>query len=1287
MANDIFKRLPGRGKILYTGIDLRNPPDLQKPGRCPYLLNVTPDLLQGSIRPRSGISAYTVPLIGNTLPIHTIKRVNSELGGYAHMIGAGPYLRVSNTGGPFSIISPGFSGNPLSIVPFRPPNSPDSWAYVFDSLSSLKYGVNSQLTQNIGIFPPTNEPKTAIIQPLYKILDDTAVDTGWVASGSLSTVGSAARVSTTVFAVLYDAGPGGWGCIAPAGGGPWLTERSRVSVGGEYTTVEQVFAGFPATTVESVLYDIGPDATICTIVPTIPIQGITRNMLVQIGSNYTRVLSSTQGPDGLYSFRCSVAGATVGQTINIPTSFRCYTPSAHAVGAAILANSVSAIFALSGGAATGTGLLAKTVSLDLTQTNGRPLTTDDYMHVSILVDQPENVTEVHVLLDVDSATNDFNHNYFYYVLRQGDFTSSIYGGQTTLASSLNALTANIADLSSPTAEIESTGQSPYPAASIPNFSDPNADQLQSGAAAWLEATFHLSDLSRQGTDQTVGLQGVKAIGIAVYGTGSCILQIGGWYAGGTFGPDANYNSYGNQGIPVLYRYRYESLLTGAKSNPGPATRNGELPKRQATLVTVLASGDPQVDTIRIERNGGTFDTWREVAVVTNANQDVMDSTTESFASNAKSLELKQYPPFPVTDVLHKGTCNVSGTTVNRTSGDEFNPNWAEGSEIIINGQTYSLHSSPLTDSQMQIEQNIGALTGVQFQIPEATIMGQTLQFAWGPYDNRIFSCGDPFNPGRLYFTNSDNPDSAADDGYIDVTDPSEPLANGGVFEGANYVFSYQNLYRVEPTPGGVNPYQAAKLGSAYGIGAPWFFEMNRSPVIMFGGVDGVYGYSPQGGAESLTAEDLYPLFPHESIPGLPVSILGNSIYPPDYGQPGTLRISYADGQWFVDFATQNQGWKTFVYNRLSKGWVPYQYLIGSGSASGATLHYQEEGISNPGTLIGGADGQLYEVVPVPANYSQIPATDNGVPFPCVLLTSCDDQGETRAKKQYGDLIIDYAGLVGLTVFYNNLLASFTPSALSTVGERTQQIVNLGDNSQFYWNIACLFSWLSDVSEDIFEWQPSFIIKPEDTTYRPTDWMDAGSLNYKFVQGVRIHADTGGVNRTVQVQYDGGLVAATLTVNQNGELIVPYTFLPFKARMMRLVPQDPASWRLFRVDWVVNTEPDPVSYWVTQPTSFDLSGFGQLRDIQFAYAGNGIVSLVVDGTNYTLLTLPGSVSMTKQYIVPPALKGKVWQIFTTGTALQVYVKDCEFRVKSWGEDRFQSIRPIGEVTRDNGGARI
>ncbi len=1306
-----FTRVPG--KFAYSGMDIHHPPDLLPEGRCPLLFNLQPDLLAGALTVRPPIAALATT--AGTLPVHSIIRMNDlvpNVTPFARYVGTGPDLYFGSGAG-LTFLDTGFSGLPLAMVPYRPPMAPEPWLYTYDSNKQRRYKTDGTIA-NIGIQAPTAEPTLARVRPLYTIVENAAALGSWSGSGgSGGTASGGAIVSrlpatTTINAILYDSGSSGMCVISPtnpSGNFAWMTQGSMVTIAAaESVVIEQAFPSGMATTVSAIAYDVGSTG-LCTIVPAVPVPGIQRNMIVNLNSGtYVRVLSVTAGPDGSYSFRCSTGGTTIaaGQAIAVPPSFRCWTTGTRAAGNALTGSSIEFVYTptVMNGAMQDITQTGTITTLDLTQAGGRPIQNEDYMHISMLFDHPEWVTEIHVMLGMGVSPT-FANDYYYYVLRPGDFQSSITGmggvttQQATLQAQLEALATQISSTGTAEGVGENVAQPPYPIAEIPSTNAPQTAQLTEGANSWTEVMFKISDLTRVGSAPSLTLADVVKLGIYVSTSGGVVtMDFGGWWVGGGYGPDCNFNTYGNQDPEIQWRYRYRSSATGAKSTVSPETRNGEILRRQAVTVTAPVSPDAQADLVDWERRGGSNPDWHYIGTIA-PGFGFIDNITEAAAQIGDPLEVTTYQPWPVTDVPQGGQATVTGTHVVWSSGSKFNLRWLRGTEIVIGNNTYSLFAPPTSDTVLELAENVTPPAGSYFfLIPEATIEGQPIYGAWlDEANNRICAVGDPFNPGLMYYTNVDNPDGASDSGTAEITSPSEPLLNGFYAEGANYIFTSSSLYRVESTPGAVSPYAAYRLSGIEGLAGAWGFDYQRR-MLSWWGPDGIYAYAFGAAAENISAPDFLPLFPHEGqlgrqmIPGVPVSISGQTIFPPNYARDNFLRIGYNESFLYATYFNSNADVETLVYSFLLKGWRKDIYK------PQATMFVLEKGVEQPLVMVGAIDGQLY-------NITQNTAEDAGGTIDWAVLTRVTDAGDSRAVKQFGDLMLDYSGTFNIQVLWDNLLVSGVSAIVPAFTDRTHYLQDLftppdtNDTPLIHYNMACLLTGVG-CPVYLYEWQPSFLALPEITTSRVTDWQSGGALHYKFVQGIRIHANTFGLPKQVQVQYDGYQLGPVITVNFNGEQTQPFSFaVPFKCHMMRLVPLDDTPWDLFLdSEWVFEPEPEPANYWISQPTALGQSGYLHARELWMPYAAPGagsVVSVIVDGgAPVTLASLAASVSPSKQYFPLPPLKGRYWQLTASGTGLQIYENDLEMLVKSWGSTGpYARVKPFGDVSGGAGrsGARI
>src|SRR6185437_2496889 len=379
-------------KFVDGGINVSTAPDMVGEDEYPYLLNMY-SATAGVLQPRPGLA---VSLSAGHGSIVNIKRVNNEAPGAAF-----PFQRfVMDSAGVLAggengqvDLDSGYSGNPVSMLAARPPQSAETWLYIADTVKMTKIRTDQATVQFWGISPPTQEPVVSLFTPAYKVVDNGGV--GWTSGGIAGTISNPDRApaSTTILAILYDSGTTGWACVAftnPSNNYAFLGRGAQLTFGasGEQVMAEQVFPILSNTTVGAILYDNQTTNTgLCTICMATPFRGLARDQMLQVGAEYVRVISVTVGPDGLFSFRCSTVGtiATSASISSVP-AIRVYLASNHAVGTAITSVDVQALWTLGTGTTQGLGTLTHSTVVDLSQINGRPVQADDYMHVSILVD-------------------------------------------------------------------------------------------------------------------------------------------------------------------------------------------------------------------------------------------------------------------------------------------------------------------------------------------------------------------------------------------------------------------------------------------------------------------------------------------------------------------------------------------------------------------------------------------------------------------------------------------------------------------------------------------------------------------------------------------------------------------------------------------------------------------------------------------------------------------------------------------------------------------------------------
>lgn len=256
--------------------------------------------------------------------------------------------------------------------------------------------------------------------------------------------------------------------------------------------------------------------------------------------------------------------------------------------------------------------------------------------------------------------------------------------------------------------------------------------------------------------------------------------------------------------------------------------------------------------------------------------------------------------------------------------------------------------------------------GLFFFITQPLLAAQPLAYLWGPTDNVsfFFGCGDSLRPGTLYWSKGNNPDSAPDTNQQDVTSPSEPLQNGCIVNGIGMVFSTERAWLIYPNFFNALATVSGTEGSTWtlqesitdrGLYLPRCICVDGGKTVFFRGKDGIY-ISPGGqGSRSITDGDLYNLFPHEGFTPTAVTRGGFTVYPTDDTKPLAQKLNAASGFVYYDYLANVNGIETpqtLVYDISRGAWILDIYEFP------CILHILEEGPNVNGTLTGNTDGSI-----------------------------------------------------------------------------------------------------------------------------------------------------------------------------------------------------------------------------------------------------------------------------------------------------------------------------------------
>jgi len=551
----------------------------------------------------------------------------------------------------------------------------------------------------------------------------------------------------------------------------------------------------------------------------------------------------------------------------------------------------------------------------------------------------------------------------------------------------------------------------------------------------------------------------------------------------------------------------------------------------------------------------------------------IDDLSDSYLINNTVDGNTNFQPWAITDTPKTGTVSqVIGTMV-VDSGNNFNVNWAPGTLFHLDGVPYTLYRVHTTATLELFEPAGNTATALKWDVYEPILLAQPLPIVIGPYEGFVFGLGDTSNPGRLYFSYGNNPDSTSDTNWIEVTSPSEPLMNGVVFNQRLMLWSSDRMFIVHPTfDDALTPFRAEEIPSSKGLA--FRYAITAGPAVWFVGKDGIYettGGSPQ----CISDPDLRPFFQQDGYAEQTV----NGMAPPNTGSNVTAyhRLCYADDRLFYIFPTANSAAnpvnRCLVYNVSVGGWESYD----THTPELACLYY-EEGDQARRLLAGGRDattGRLYNVAGT---------SDNGTAYSWQVRTPFFAAGDTRAQKRWGDYIAEYdTGAQNLVLqgFYDRGATSDTATTVTpTAGTRARSTVDiLSGGGRLAYDMALdISSSINGASPILYLWEPSWLVRPEDVYLRMTDYTDAGYAGSKKFRGVVIEYELASGTKDLVVDIDGNNIT-TLTLNITGRKCKQaFQFAETTGFEVRLEPGNATvPLKIYGYEWVYDKEPENLPF--------------------------------------------------------------------------------------------------------------
>lgn len=844
-------------------------------------------------------------------------------------------------------------------------------------------------------------------------------------------------------------------------------------------------------------------------------------------------------------------------------------------------------------------------------------TDDDIIHLWLRTDQPAKISEIRLYFVISSSFNtgtlpgtstSNNTDAYMKSFRAIDFTSAYEASATTLSA---ATTANT--------NFQTTQQLPQvtdtragTVAIIQQQTDASraaSTQFAPGRGSWTEfgiigLPVHRGDFIRIGSDTSRNWGNVTGLVIAAQITDTT-SGINIWfddiYMTGGAGLDSS--AIGSQ--PYDYRHINYDPRTGAKSNPSPiqniAFRLDSL--RRGITITPTAFGDSNIRQ-RFFRRGGTLNNnWYFI-----------------------------------------GQNNSDGGAYT----DIFSDIQALGSASVAGGLLELDNDQPVTT----------------VDTAGATVLAQPLPAIWGPINDMLMGCGDPYRAGDVYWTKVLTYDSWPSANHQEVCSPSEELMNGAVLGGQGFAFSRERLYVCYPNLQNAGTITVIPTDCTHGLLTRWSFCVGNG-AIWFAAKDGIYR-TAGGPEENISDKDIYGLFHGETR---------NGYLPIDFTAISAIRLEIHENElWFLYRDTGGTN-RVLIYSIIDQYWRAYSF------GSQISSLCSEKGTLSSLMLGARTANKIY-------TYSG--TSDDGAAISANFRTGALDQGIPRASKVYGDAVVDAKGpgvSITVTPFVDNETTTLATTVLAPGASRERLYIDVPDDQKGR-NISLDFSWSTAATPPtIYQGGPSYTAQPDTVTTRVTNWDNQGKFTDKYVKGVVLECDTFGQTKSLNVQADGA-TQATISVSANGRQILHFSFAQFQGRMLRLNPADSVPWMLYSFQWIFDNEPLSLGRWESQMTNHGIPGdqtptHGYIVLRSTATVNMELTTYRQDLSTYVRTYSIASTAGVKKWNFVPFQdsRGVLFKyIFTSAAAFWLYRGESSVFIVPWGGDGVER-KPFGDDDTD------
>lgn len=503
-------------------------------------------------------------------------------------------------------------------------------------------------------------------------------------------------------------------------------------------------------------------------------------------------------------------------------------------------------------------------------------------------------------------------------------------------------------------------------------------------------------------------------------------------------------------------------------------------------------------------------------------------------------------------------------------GGSITAGWAFVSQFNVTAHD----GSTFTVTDNIADTNLGSFVSLTNDAPVTSVYMQQrfIPYVWGPGFNpaRLFGCGDPDRPGAVYFSNPGNADQWGIGQWLDVSNASDPMQNGCVFNTRVFAFSMERMYELAPSLIGGTTFTPFQTPCSRGLISPWGL-LATARAIYFIAKDGIY-MTTGGEEQSLIENNIKPLFPTLDNPtGRQVE--GYDAV--DMERIEDMRLKFHNDELYFIYRGVNEGTlQMLVYDQNKNRWRAASYP----ASTPIVTVYSEEGTQSS-LLLGDTSGNMYSTIGTgQGDVLQAGALQN---ITVTIRTGAYDQGMPLSQKEYGNVIFDIdpggatvANPVTITPLLNGEV--ITEAAITVTGTGRQQVpLTLGD--VFGFNIEFNISFIKNatINPVLYQFDVLWRTEPVAVTHWEARETSNGLPGWQHIRDMYITLRSN-TTVTLTCTFDGNYTQTYTLASTTGarkKVYVPFNSNKFKLVRYSLDSTDVTQpFRIYESDLEVRVKP-------------------------------------------------------------------------------------------------------------------